>query len=167
MRCTRRRLLTLLIASTLLAAASCTTPPAAPAAKPAAEIPGPQPQVTWEITPAQGYVDSYGYVRLEYVPPGGAPDLPPGGRLIVHLGRQVLNHANTVWYGFTVTEGPTEILRLDGAEGIPNVKGPDGNWWNDLELDLRQPIQHGIKVTVDDNKIGVTYAFSVRRKVSP
>ena len=85
----------------------------------------------------------------------------------MHLGRLNLDHANTAWYSFRVTEGSAELIELDGKEGIPNVKGPDGNWWNDIELDLQQPLRRQIAVTVDDSKIGEIYAFFVRRKVSP
>jgi hypothetical protein len=108
----------------------------------------------WEVSPPNGYEDQYGYVRLEFSPPG---------RLTVHLGRQGLDHANTAWYSFTVTEGSSTLLRLDGAEGIPNIKGPDGNWWNDVDLDLLKPVVRPVRVAVEDSKIGVTYLFTLRK----
>ena len=110
--------------------------------------------VGWEISPAQGYVDRFGYVSLEFTPPG---------RLTVHLGRQGLDHANTVWYSFAVTEGSLTLLSLSGNEGIPNVKGPDGNWWNDVVLDIPQPVSGEIGVAVEDKKVNVTYAFTLRK----
>ena len=81
---------------------------------------------------------------------------------MVHLGRQSLHLANTVWFSFKVTDGTRELLSVAGEEGIPNIKGPDGNWWNDLSLDLQKPVRHSIRVTVDDAGSGMTYTFSVR-----
>jgi hypothetical protein len=52
---------------------------------------------------------------------------------------------------------------LQGAEGIPNIKGPDGNWWNDIDLDLPKPVVREARVEVEDLKIGMTYVFTLRR----
>jgi hypothetical protein len=83
---------------------------------------------------------------------------------VVHLGRQSLAHANTIWYRFRVTEGTAELLDVPGVEGIPNVKGPDGNWWNDVILDLPDPFSRPLRVTVEDSRTGITYAFTVSGK---
>lgn len=145
----------LLFSVIALAAVSCSTPPAAPPA------PAKQQQeevIGWEISPAQGYVDRFGFVRLSFTPPG---------RFTVHLGRQELDHADTAWYSFTVTEGPSTLLSLVGEEGIPNIKGPDGNWWNDVDLDLPHPVSAEIRVTVQDRKIDLAYAFTLRKILRP
>jgi hypothetical protein len=144
-----------------LGAASCATPPSPPPAPPPPVVEKPRPPERWVISPAQGYDDRYGYVRLEYIPPG-PPGVPPGGRLLVDMGRQGLSHANTAWYRFEVREGTAVLLDQFGEEGIPNVKGPDGNWWTDEPLDLPRPLRGPLSVTVDDGKTGITYAFEVR-----
>jgi hypothetical protein len=151
--------LALAAAAALAVLTSCATRPVPPA-----PAPRPQPAVeSWVVSPAGGYEDSYGYVRLEFQPPG-TPGLPAGGRLVVHLGRQGLAHANTIWYRFRVTEGAADLLDVPGGEGIPNVKGPDGNWWNDVILDLPGPFSRPLRVTVEDSRTGITYAFTVRGK---
>jgi hypothetical protein len=149
-----------LLALAALGAASCATVPSPPPPPPPV-VEKPRPPERWVISPAQGYDDRYGYMRLEYIPPG-PPGVPPGGRLVVHMGRQSLSHANTAWYRFVVREGAAALLDEAGAEGIPNVKGPDGNWWTDELLDLPRPIRGPLSVTVDDGRTGITYAFEVR-----
>jgi hypothetical protein len=146
-------------------AASCASAPVTPALL---DEPGQRPArevITWVISPAQGYADEFGFVRLDFQPPGTAADLPPGGRLTVHLGRRSLDHANTAWYSFRVTEGPIMLLHVDGEEGIPNVKGPDGNWWNDVILDVPTAFSREARVEVRDGKTGLVYAFTVRKVV--
>jgi hypothetical protein len=147
--------------------------------------PMPQPRevvVDWEVTPADGYEDQLGFVRMDFAPPDELrealaaragpenpnqheeqPVIPAGGRLTVHLGYRNLLDANTVWYSFEITEGSRIRLRLDGEEGIPNVKGPDGYWWNDVDLDLLQPVTGGIRVVVSDKRSRAAYTFSLRR----
>jgi hypothetical protein len=140
-----------------LGAAACSTVPPAP---PPAAAPRPPAGQSWEVSPSDGYTDRFGYVRLEFLPPG-PPGIPPGGRLVVHLGRQSLHLANTVWFRFKVTEGGSALLDVAGEEGIPNIKGPDGNWWNDVSLDLPKPISNQVRVTADDRGTGMTYTFTV------
>jgi hypothetical protein len=152
---------TILFSVMALIAVSCSTVPAAP---PVPERKN-QEVISWEISPAEGYTDTFGYVRLEFTPSGSDPTLPAGGRLTVHLGRQSLDHANTVWYSYTVTEGSTTLISLDGEIGIPNIKGPDGNWWDDIDFDLPRPVFHEIHVTIEDRKINATYAFTLRKLV--
>lgn len=123
--------------------------------------------VGWEVTPADGYEDQLGFVRMDFAAPDELRDeqsvIPAGGRLTVHLGYRNLLDANTVWYSFEITEGSRVRLRLDGEEGIPNIKGPDGYWWNDVELDLLQPVTSEIRVVVSDKRSRAAYAFSLRR----
>jgi hypothetical protein len=151
---------------------SCSTVPTVPVTPPPPEKSAEEKAVvkevvSWELSPAEGFADGYGYVTMEYMPPDGEPSRPAGGRITIHLGRRGLEHANTAWYGFTVVEGSTTLLGFAGREGIPNVKGPDGNWWNDVALDLPAPISREISVTVEDRKIGASYVFTVRRLVRP
>ena len=144
---------------TMSSAVSCST---VPAGHPAPYVQPRETAIDWEISPAEGYADAFGYVRLDFAPPAGSEG---GGRLTVHLGRQGLDHANTAWYSFTVTEGASTLLSLEGVEGIPNIKGPDGNWWNTIDLDLPRPVVREVHVAVEDQKIGVTYTFTLRRLV--
>jgi hypothetical protein len=175
---------TLLFTVMTLFVVACYTVPAAP---PVPERQTQEAVISWEISPAQGYADKFGYVSLDFTPPerlreilsagtgqadspggvqpGNKTTFPAGGRLTVHLGRQGLDHANTVWYSFTVTEGSTTLLSVAGEEGIPNVKGPDNNWWNDVDLDLLKPVFREIRVTVEDRKIDASYAFTLRKLV--
>ena len=46
---------------------------------------------------------------------------------MVKIGRRDLMHANTRWYDYVVTREGKAIIDREGAEGIPNIKGRDGN----------------------------------------
>lgn len=155
----------------LLVSLSCTSvPPASPPA------PSPVPEaVIWEITPDEGYQDEQSYVTLEYASAealraagAGEPDgpVPAGGRLTVHLGYRELEDANTAWFRFEVAEGPRTLLRLDGEQGVPNVKGLDDYWWNDVTLDLAAPITKEAQVKVYNRKYEVDYVFDLRKLVN-
>jgi hypothetical protein len=125
--------------------------------------------VSWQIAPATGYRPDTGFVTLDFVPPEGlagtdAP--PPGGRLTVHLGYRDIGDANTVWYRFEIYEGARNRLRLEGEEGIPNVKDHDGYWWNDLDLDLDESVATEIRVVVTDKRNATAYPFTLRRVVT-
>jgi hypothetical protein len=145
----------LLLFGIAFVAASCLTSPVTP---PALANRQHEEGIGWEISPEQGYVDSFGFVKLSFTPPA---------RLTVHLGRQNLDHANTAWYSFTVTEGGSTMLSVQGEEGIPNIKGPDGNWWNDVDLDLPHSVSAAIRVIVQDRKIDLAYDFTLRRILRP
>jgi hypothetical protein len=189
----RHSIIRLCLAVTL-AAVSCSTvpvPPPLPEVR-AEEKPAVQEAISWTVSPAEGYVDEYGFVTLDFTPPGRAdsadvpdrappgradsadvPDRAPpgraegdGGRLTVHLGRRSMAHANSAWYSIRVQEGGDVLLDFTGKEGIPNVKGPDGNWWNDVLIDLAAPFTREIIVTVMDARTGASYRFTVRRVVS-
>jgi hypothetical protein len=147
-----------------LALLSCRTPAPPPA-------PGPEREtiVSWEISPASGYRPDTGFVTLDFLPPerlAGTHEPPPGGRLTVHLGYRNIADANTVWYRFEIFEGARNRLRLEGEEGIPNVKDHDGYWWNDLDLDLDEPVATEIRVVVTDKRIEMAYPFTLRRVVA-
>jgi hypothetical protein len=125
--------------------------------------------ITWEITPREGYYANSGFVTLEFIPPEALRDQkepPPGGRLTVHLGYLDIRDANTVWYRFEIMEGTKRRLRLEGEENIPNVKGPDGYWWNDLDLDLDEPFAREIRVVVTDERIDTAYRFTLRKVIT-
>jgi hypothetical protein len=125
--------------------------------------------VSWEITPAEGYRLDSGFVILDFIPSEALRDQresPLGGRLTIHLGYLDIRDANTVWYRFEITEGPKKRLRLDGEENIPNVRGPDGYWWNDLDLDLEEPVTGEIRVVVTDTRISAVYPFTLRKVIS-
>ena len=57
-------------------------------------------------------------------------------------------------------------LRLEGEEGIPNVKDHDGYWWNDLDLDLDEPVATEVRVVVTDKRTATAYPFTLRRVVA-
>ena len=134
---------------------SCATAPVPPPPQERAEeLPAVKEVSSWTVTPAEGYEDEFGFVTLDFAPPGRADssDVPggappgraetadaPGGRLTVHLGRRSMAHADSAWYAIRVREGGDVLLDFAGKEGIPNVKGPDGNWWNDVIIDLSAP----------------------------
>lgn len=140
------------------------------------ELPPPPPPepareqvVTWQIDPAEGYYANNGYVILEYHPPESLPDStdrPRGGRLTVHLGYIDIRSANTLWYRFEVMEGSRRRVRLDGEDNIPNVKDPDQYWWNDLDVDLDEPVTGEISLIVTDKRISFPYRFTLRKVVT-
>jgi hypothetical protein len=131
--------------------------------------PLPEQVVCWQVTPAEGYHASDGFVTLEYHPPESLPDSterPLGGRLTVHLGYTDIRSANTLWYRFEVVEGERHRVRLEGEDDIPNVKDPDQYWWNDLDIDLEEPVTGEIDVIVTDTRIGAVYPFTLRRVIT-
>jgi hypothetical protein len=150
----------------VLGALACRTiePPPPPP-----EVPAREGVVTWEISPPKGYFANAGYVILEYAPPEALKDLeeiPPGGRLTVHLGYIEIRNANTLWYRFEVMEGAKRRLRLEGEDNIPNVKDPDEYWWNDLDIELDEPITGETRVNVTDKRINAVYPFTLRKVIT-
>lgn len=131
----------------------------------------PQAVISWQIAPADGYQDEGTFVRLDYLPcvqgqdTAGAddPPFPPGGRLTVHLGYRDLRDANTAWYSFEVTEAGRTVLKVDGAFDVPNIKGPDGYWWNDVQLDLPVEPTCETLVAVSDRRSGAVREFLLWR----
>ncbi len=119
-----------------------------------------------EIAPSAGYRPDAGFITLDFVQPDrleDADDPPPGGRLTVHLGYRNIADANTVWYRFEIFEGARRRLLREGEEGIPNVKDPDGYWWNDLDLDLDEPVVTEVRVVITDKRSATAYPFTLRR----
>jgi len=149
--------------------------------------PAPEKIVTvlYPVHPGERLTDHFGYIGLEYLTKGEAEvrakshldrrdaeaeeyqkaykKIPPGGHLLVHIGRQELMHANTLLYSYVVISGGKTIMSREGEEGIPNIRGRDGNWWNVVTIPLDDPIGESISVKITDTKIEKTYEFSVVR----
>jgi hypothetical protein len=151
------------VLSVLLALSCRTVEPPAP------EPPAREQVILWQITPADGYHLDSGFVTLDFLPPEALQDLaepPVGGRLTVHLGYLDIRSANTIWYRFEVSEGSRNRIRIEGEDNIPNVKDPDAYWWNDLNLDLDEPVTGEILVVVTDKRIDTAYPFALRKVVT-
>jgi hypothetical protein len=149
----------------VLCVLSCKTIEPAPEPKP----PVREAAITWEITPPKGYYANSGFVTLDFTPPEALKDQkesPPGGRLTVHLGYIDIRSANTLWYRFEVMEGAKRRLRIDGEDNIPNVRDPDEYWWNDLALDLDEPVTGEVQVIVTDKRIDTAYRFTLRKLIT-
>jgi hypothetical protein len=153
---------TLVLVLAALVVASCTGVPGKPPAPPPPPAPlAPVPVPV--VDPADGYTDELGYVRLEYRAADARSTTDPApARIVVHIGRRALLDANTAWYTVVVSEEAKELLRVAGEEGIPNVKGPDGNWWSEIPLDLPRPPARQTEVRVDDTRSGRSYLFTIR-----
>ena len=142
-------------------------------------------RISYPILPQDRYDDDFGYIGIEYLTREEVLDkikvrldkrnadsddydreyakVPDGGHLIVNIGRGDLMHANTRWYSYTVLkDGETRIDRK-GVEGIPNIKGRDGNWWNVVTVPLKFLIEESIEVCISDTKENLVYTFSVSR----
>jgi hypothetical protein len=150
----------------VLGALACRTiePPPPPP-----EVPAREGVVTWEISPPKGYFANAGYVILDYAPPEALKDqeeCPAGGRFTVHLGYIDIRSANTLWYRFEVFEGAKRRIRLEGEDNIPNVKDPDEYWWNDLDIELDEPITGETRVNVTDKRINAVYPFTLRKVIT-
>ena len=165
-------------------------PPPPPPPPPPEPEPEPEPKkivvVSFPVTPTERYNDSLGYIGLEYLTPVEVKqrikirldkreadpedydreyaDVPDGGHVLVHIGRQELMDANTLWYRYAVRAEGEVVFEKKGKEGIPNVKGRDGNWWNVVTIPLKKPIVDSISVTVTDTKAERTYEFEVTRE---
>lgn len=118
-------------------------------------------------------MDEQGFVRVDYAPcpPGqgeaGGDGFPRGGRLAVHLGYRDLRNANTAWYAFQIVEAERILLEQDGSFDVPNIKGPDGYWWNDVVLDLPAPIVSEALLVVSDRRSAAAWRFLLRRVACP
>lgn len=155
-------------------------PPLEPAPEPEKTI-----RITYPILPQARYEDRFGYIGLEYLTReevlakiktrldkrGADSDdyqreygkVPEGGHLIINIGRSDLMHANTRWYFYTVAkDGETRIER-GGVEGIPNIKGRDGNWWNVVTVPLKFLVEETIEVKIRDTMEELEYTFAVNR----
>ena len=162
-------------------------PPPAPEPEPEPESePEPEPPTLvslYPIEPVDRYEDEYGYIGLRYetkeqvsqevterLDKRGADknayekaygDIKDGGMIVIDIGRQNLMHANTKWYSYRLELDGVMIYNRRGKEGIPNVKGRDGNWWNVIELAIESPINERLSVMITDHNIDGLYEFSV------
>ena len=90
--------------------------------------------------------------------------IPKGGIISVHIGRKDLMHANTRYYVFNCSKNNRSIFRINGREGIPNIKGRDGNWWNIVELPLNEDVENVINVIVTDKRVNKDFNFRIIRE---
>ena len=162
----------------------------APEPEPVPE-PTPEPEpvmvtiVTFPIEPAELIKDRYGYMRTEYFPYDEAVEqitnrlakrnarewevnrevekIEPGGIIRVHIGRQELLHADTKWYQYRLETPETIVYERQGKEGIPNIRGRDGNWWNVVDLPVLTVVDDRIELTVSDTRGEVEYRYSIVR----
>ena len=141
--------------------------------------------IAWQVEPSKFYHDEFGYTGAGYSTreeqwnklknlldkKGASPEeyskaeasLPEHGILTFHIGRQDLMHANTRWFHFSAKTGSKVLLSYKGQEGIPNIKGKDGNWWNIIELPLPEEITSKIDIMISDIKTGRNYNLTVTR----
>lgn len=152
--------------------------------------PEPQPEPLWvtivsfPIEPTDEIKDEFGYMRIEYIEfteaveairdrlsRRGATEkqieraistVEPGGVVRVHIGRQELLHADTQWYDYVVEQSEAGY-DSHGVEGIPNIRGRDGNWWNVVDLPILSPIADEINITVYDTRELVEYRYTIIR----
>ena len=146
--------------------------------------------ISYSVEPSSPYRDSSGYTGLEYITreqewseikstldkKASSPDeheralqrVSPHGKLRIRIGRYDLMHANTRWYSYRGYDmkpsgGEKPFFSVQGREGIPNVKGRDGNWWNVVEIPLTREIESSINVIITDSKAGKDFFFTVTR----
>ena len=164
-------------------------PPPPPSPPPKAPPPPAEPEpiivISFPVDPERRYEDKNGYVGIEYLTNEQVKELtktrlekrrakaetfekeyakiPPGGHVVINIGRQDLLNANTKWYAAEIFEAGEEILIYRGEEGVPNVRGRDGNWWNTIALPLETPIEDYIEVRILDLRLELSYEFTVSR----
>jgi hypothetical protein len=142
-------------------------------------------EVSYNVEPEKYSIDSFGYIGVEYFTNKQEKEkiknrldkkkalqedyekaysrVPEFGNIVLHIGRKDLMHANTKWYSYSVRKGDKILLNLKGKEGIPNIRGKDGNWWNILKLPVRENIEDTLSVKIRDNKTANFYSFKVLR----
>lgn len=151
--------------------------------------PEPEPEkmirISYPILPQERFDDTFGYIELEYLTRPEVIEkitmsldrrnadtdeyqkaydkVPPGGHLYLNIGRQDLMHANTRWYSYSVIREGKAVIDKRGAEGIPNIKGRDGNWWNVITIPLKTAIDERIEVQIKDIKENLIYDFEIMR----
>ncbi|MCP5514409.1 MAG: hypothetical protein H7A26_02970 [Spirochaetales bacterium] len=144
--------------------------------------------ITYRVEPSKFHTDEYGYTGAGYLTrdqqwekiktaldkKNASADLikkensklPKTGTITIHIGRLELMHADTVWYTIAGKEKNKTIFTIKGKEGVPNIKGRDGNWWNTIEIPLHEEISSRIDITVTDRKTGREYNFSIIKETS-
>lgn len=149
--------------------------------------PAPPAVVIYKVIPEKFIRDIYGYIGIRYYTyeqekekikirldkkNSGKEDydkaykrIPEFGNVTLHIGRKDLMHANTKWYNFSVKKGDICLIKLRGREGIPNIKGEDGNWWNIVKLPLTEEIPEELSVEIEDTKTGGIYKFRLIKEI--
>ena len=144
--------------------------------------------ISYRVEPSKFYTDEYGYTGAGYLTrdqqwekiktaldkKNASADLinkensklPKTGTITIHIGRLELMHADTVWYTISGKEKSKTLFTIKGKEGVPNIKGRDGNWWNTIEIPLYEEITSRIDFTVTDRKTGREYSFAIIRETS-
>ena len=107
---------------------------------------------------------------LDYAPPGSSerPRRDPPGRT-PHRPPRLHRHPQTrtpCGTGSRSSRAGSGGCRLEGEDNIPNVRDPDEYWWNDLDIDLDEPVDREIRVVVTDKRIGAAYPFTVRKVIT-
>jgi hypothetical protein len=142
-------------------------------------------EVFYNVEPEKYITDNFGYIGVEYFTNKQEKEkiknrldkkkalqkdyekaysrVPEFGNIVLHIGRKDLMHANTKCYSYSVRKGEKVLLNLNGKEGIPNIRGRDGNWWNILKLPVRENIKDTLSVVINDNKTSKIYNFKVLR----
>jgi len=142
-------------------------------------------KVSYNVEPEKYIKDSFGYIGVEYLTNKQEKEkiknrldkkkalekdyekaysrVPEFGNIVLHIGRKDLMHANTKWYSYSLKKRDKLLLNLKGKEGIPNIRGRDGNWWNIVKLPVRENIEDTLSVKIRDNKTANFYSFKVHR----
>ena len=180
-----RYLLLPVIVFILITACKTETPVTPEPKKADPPVPAQNVVISYSIEPENFIKDSYGYIGIKYYTydqekekikkrlekkNAGTEDfekaykkIPEFGYIVLHIGRQELMHANTKWYSCSVKRDSIPVFEYKGREGIPNIKGEDGNWWNIIRLPLRQEIGNSLSAVIADHKTGNSYSFKVNR----
>jgi len=169
----------------------CRTPPPAPRVTPNIAptiVERQQTVVRFYVTPSKFYNDRYGYIGIRYQTKEEIWEerkssfadrnlsaaeyervrnaIPEDGVIYIHIGRKNLMHANTRYYSFRGYKENKDIFAIQGREGIPNIRCRDGNWWNIVEIPLREQINNEINVVVTDRRINREFNFKIIREES-
>ncbi|MCL2294207.1 MAG: hypothetical protein FWC36_05010 [Spirochaetes bacterium] len=144
-----------------------------------------QSNVKFYINPSNFYNDEFGFIGIKYHTKeeiwerrkkileerNASPEehrkvqnaIPKGGIISVHIGRRDLMHANTRYYTFRGNKNNRTVFAVNGREGIPNIRGRDGNWWSIVEIPLNEDIESVIDVIVTDRRTNKDYNFKIIR----
>ncbi len=145
----------------------------------------PEVKISYSIEPEELIRDNYGYIGIKYLTHEMEKEkisillskknasredfekaykrIPEYGYIVLSIGRQDLMHANTKWYSCTVKKNGNTVFDYRGKEGIPNIKGRDGNWWNIVKLPVNNEIDSELTVYIKDIKTDKSYSFKVMR----
>jgi hypothetical protein len=162
---------------------SCKTTPKKEPENPVVKQPKTVKIEKFYVEPYKFYKDNYGYIGVSYLTRNeiwekkkillekrDAPEiafeaekkrLPKEGLITFHIGRFDIMHANTAWYVFSAYKNKKLIFSVKGKEGLPNIKGGDGNWWDAVEIPLDEHVDSKIEIIVKDNKNEKEFLFEL------